>query len=285
MTDLAELRLRVKSVGARFRGTAEEDRKRNERLSSLLSLVEEGFARSQHEIKRLNEELARSNEEKEQVQAMLQDLLAEGEATGARGTGTATRELEDRINRLVEAASSISGTVSSSAPEMTDDSATTMNTDEDDQTAVEPEIDTEPTRGPSEEVSEESPTVAEEIESEPVRKPDSDTRDVSAMSPVRAEEAVEEDESPGAEDGEEKEPLELTQMVTEEGTVVDVNPGQGHPAEEDRTTLQKIIERVTLQSDTLAEKPEPVNTSPDPNAALDENKEAKDRAASVRRRR
>ena len=284
MTDLAELRLRVKSVGARFRGTAEEDRKRNERLSSLLSLVEEGFARSQHEIKRLNEELARSNEEKEQVQAMLQDLLAEGEATGARGTGTATRELEDRINRLVEAASSISGTVSSSAPEMTDDSATTMNTDEDDQTAVEPEIDTEPTRGPSEEVSEETPTVAEEIESEPVRKPDSDTRDVSAMSPVRAEEAVEEDESPGAEDGEEKEPLELTQMVTEEGTVVDVNPGQGHPAEEDRTTLQKIIERVTLQSDTLAEKPEPVNTSPDPNAVLDENKEAKDRAASVRRR-
>jgi len=284
MTDLAELRLRVKSVGARFRGTAKEDRKRNDRLSSLLSLVEEGFARSQHEIKRLNEELARSNEEKEQVQAMLQDLLAEGEATGARGTGTAMRELEDRINRLVEAASSISGTVSSSAPEMTNDSATTMNTDEDDQTAVEPEIDTEPTRGPSEEVSKETPTVAEEIESEPVRKPDSDTRDVSAMSPVRAEEAVEEDESPGAEDGEEKEPLELTQMVTEEGTVVDVNPGQGHPAEKDRTTLQKIIKRVTLQSGTLAEKPKPVNTSPDPNAALDENKEARDRAASVRRR-
>jgi len=285
MTELAELRQRVEAVSARFGGTAEEDRKRNDRLSSLLSLVEEGFARSQHEIKRLNEELARSNEEKEQVQAMLQDLLAEGEATGARGTGTATRELEDRINRLVEAASSISGTVSSSAPEMTDDSATTMNTDEDDQTAVEPEIDTEPTRGPSEEDSEETPTVAEEIESEPVRKPDSDTRDVSAMSPVRAEEAVEEDDSPGAEDGEEKEPLELTQMVTEEGTVVDVNPGQGHPAEKDRTTLQKIIERVTLQSDTLAEKPEPVNTSPDPNAVLDENKEAKDRAASVRRRR
>ena len=63
-----------------------------------------------------------------------------------------------------------------------------------------------------------------------------------------------------------------------------MNPGQGHPAEKDRTALQKIIERVTLQSGTLAEKPKPVNTSPDPNAALDENKEAKDRAASVRRR-
>ncbi len=124
MTELAELQQRVKSVGARFRGTAEEDRKRNDRLSSLLSLVEEGFARSQHEIKRLSEELARANEEKQQIQALLQTLLAEGEDTGARGTGTAMRELEDRINRLVEAASSISGTTSSDAPEMTDDSTT-----------------------------------------------------------------------------------------------------------------------------------------------------------------
>ncbi len=96
MTNLAELRQRVKSVGARFRGTAEEDRKRGERLVSLLKSVEEGFARSQHEIKRLSEELARSNEEKEQFQAMLQDLLTEGEATGARGTGTATRKGDRR---------------------------------------------------------------------------------------------------------------------------------------------------------------------------------------------
>ncbi len=71
MTELAELRQRVMSVGARFKSTTEEDRKRSERLSRLLSLIEEGFARSQHEIKRLNEELARANEEKEQIQAML----------------------------------------------------------------------------------------------------------------------------------------------------------------------------------------------------------------------
>ncbi len=51
MTELADLRQRVKSVGARFRGTAEEDRTRSERLSSLLSAVEGGFARSQHETK------------------------------------------------------------------------------------------------------------------------------------------------------------------------------------------------------------------------------------------
>jgi len=69
----------------------------------------------------LNEELARANEEKEQIQAMLQDLLAEGEDTGARETGTAMRELADRIDRLFETASSISGAVSRGAPEMTKD--------------------------------------------------------------------------------------------------------------------------------------------------------------------
>ncbi len=254
MTDLAELRLRVKSVGARFRGTTEDDGKRSKRLSSLLSLIEEGFARSQHEIKRLSEELARANEEKQQIQAMLQALLAEGEATGARGPGTAMRELEDRINRLVETASSISGAASSDASEMTKDSPATVNTDEDDRTAARPEIDTEAAIKPSEEVSEEAPTAAEEVESEPVRKLESDTRETSTVIPVLTDEAAEEGESTGAEDGEEKDPLELTQMVTEERAVVDVNADQAHLAEKGRTTLQKIIKRVALQSGTLREE-------------------------------
>jgi len=254
MTELAELQQRVKSVGARFRGTTEDDRKRSKRLSSLLSLIEEGFARSQHEIKRLSEELARANEEKQQIQAMLQALLAEGDATGARGPGTAMRELEDRINRLVETASSISGAASSDASEMTKDSPATVNTDEDDRTAARPEIDTEAAIKPSEEVSEEAPTGAEEVESKPVRKLDSETRQASTMSPAAAEETAEEDEPTGTGDGEEKEPLELIQMITEEGAVVNVNADQDHPAEKDRTTLQKIIKRVSLQSGTLSEE-------------------------------
>ena len=77
-TDLAELRQRVKSVGARFGGAVEEDRKRSERLSSLLSVVEEGFARSQREIQRLHEELARAKEEKQQIQ----DCTKSGNSTG-----------------------------------------------------------------------------------------------------------------------------------------------------------------------------------------------------------
>ncbi len=205
MTDLAELRQRVKSVGEHVMGTAEEDRKRSERLSRLLGVVEESLARSQQEIKRSNEDLACANDEIQQLRTMLQTLLAEVEDTGASGTSGAMRDLEDQANRLVESASSISGTVSSNAPEMTKDSPATVNTGEDDRTAAGPEIDTEPVIEPSEEVSE-------------------------------------------------KASLELTQMVTEDGAVVKLNTNQGHPTENDRTTLQKIIKRVSLQSGTISEE-------------------------------
>ena len=211
MTDLAELRQRVESAGARFRGTAEEDRKRSEQLSRLLGGVEESFARSQQEIKRSNEGLACANDEIQQLRTMLQTLLAEVEDTGASGTSGAKRDLEDQANRLVEAASSISETVSSSAPEITRDSPAPVNTDEDDRTAAGPEIETEPAIGPSEEASENAP-------------------------------------------------LELTQMVTEDGAVVILNAAQGHPTENDRAALQKIIKRVSLQTGTLGEEQEQANT-------------------------
>ncbi len=244
MTELAELRQRVTSVGARFRGTNEEDRKRSERLVSLLKSVEEGFARSQHENKRLNEELACANEEKQQIQAMLQTLLAEGEDTGTRGTGAAMRDLEDRIDRLVETASSVSGAASSDAPEMTKDSPATVNTDEDDRTTARPEIAAEAAIRPSEEVLEEAPTASEEVESKPIRELESDTRETSTVIPILTDEAAEEDVFIGTKGGEETEPLELTQMVAEEGAVVDVNADQGQSAEKDRPTLQQNITRV-----------------------------------------
>ncbi len=211
MTDLAELRQRVKSVGEHFVDTAEEDRKRSERVSRLLGVVKESFARSQQEIKRSNEDLACANDEVQQLRTMVQALLAESEDTGARGTSGEMRDLEDQANRLLEAASSISGTVSSSAPEMTEHSPATVNTGDDDRTAAGPEIDTEPVIEPSEEVSE-------------------------------------------------KASLELTQMVTEDGAVVKSNTAQGHLAENDRATLQKIIKRVSLQTGILGEEQEQANT-------------------------
>ncbi len=220
MTDLAELRQHVKSVGEHFISTAEEDRKRSERVSRLLGVVEESFARSQQKIERSNEDLACANEdlacandEVQQLRTMLQALLAVVKDTGASGTSGAMRDLEDQANCLVEAASSISGTVSSSAPEMTKDSpAEAWPFDDhqtaDDRTAAGPEIDTEPVIEPSEEISE-------------------------------------------------KASLELTQMVTEDGAVVKSNTAQGHLPEKDRSTLQKIIKRVNLQKGTFGEEVAP----------------------------
>ncbi len=121
---------------------------------------------------------------------------------------------------------------------MTKDSPATVNTDEDNRAAAGPEIAAEAAVKPPEGVSEEAPTAAEEVESKPVRKLDSETRETSTMIPVLIDEAAEESESTGAEDGAEKEP-----------------------------TLQDIIERISLQLGTLGEEQEQANTSPDLDAA------------------
>jgi hypothetical protein len=102
------------------------------------------------------------------------------------------RELEDRIDRLVETASSISGAASSDAPEMTKDSPATVNTDEDDRTTAGPEIAAEAAIRPSEEVLEEAPTASEEVESKPIRELESDTRETSTVIPILTDEAAEE---------------------------------------------------------------------------------------------
>ncbi len=166
VTELAELRQRVEAAGERLGEAAEEDQKLHERLSGLLSVVEEGFAHSQHKIESLSEELARANEEKQQLQAMLQTLLAGAEDDSVRGIGATRRELEVHINRLVETASSINGTLGEGAPEMTKGSPVTVNTDEDDGTTAGP-TDTEPVIRPSEAVSEDAPTLAEEATGKP----------------------------------------------------------------------------------------------------------------------
>jgi antitoxin (DNA-binding transcriptional repressor) of toxin-antitoxin stability system len=317
MIELAELRQRVEAAGESLGEAAAENQKLHERLLGLLSVVEECFAHSQHKIESLSEELARTNEEKQQLQAMLQTLLAETEGDSVRAIGATRRELEARINSLVEAASSISGTLGEGATKLTMGSVVTVNTIEDDGTTAGP-TDTEPVIRPSEAVSEETLTDVEEVKGEPgheakeeaksdltiaelsnlyvaqgctaekpttlvtdeARTPRSkllqrvqagtDVGETSSMSPVSGEEATQEREPPGTEDGEEKMPLELTQMVAEDGAVVDLNDDQGQPAEKDRATVQEIIKRVSLLTGTLRQ--EQVSTSPDPDAAPEEDK-------------
>jgi hypothetical protein len=317
VTELAELRQRVEAAGESLGEAAAENQKLHERLLGLLSVVEECFAHSQHKIESLSEELARTNEEKQQLQAMLQTLLAETEGDSVRAIGATRRELEARINSLVEAASSISGTLGEGATKLTMGSVVTVNTIEDDGTTAGP-TDTEPVIRPSEAVSEETLTDVEEVKGEPGRESKEEAKsdltiaelsnlyvaqgctaekpttlvtdkartpwsklvqrvqaennvgETSTMSPAGAEEAAEEGDPPGTEGGEEKEPLELTQMVAEDGAMVDLNADQNQPAEANRTTVQQIIERVSLMTGTLRE--EQANTSPDSEAAPEEDK-------------
>ncbi len=157
----------MRAAEARLGEAAEEDRKRNERLSGLLGVVEEGFACSQHRIESLSEELARANQEKQQLQAMLQTLLAAVEDHGAHGIGAVRRELEARIDRLSEAALSTRGTRGESAPEMTKGCPATVSSDEEDSVAAGSETGTEPAVRRSEAVSEDAPTLAEEAKDKP----------------------------------------------------------------------------------------------------------------------
>ncbi len=243
VTELAELRQRVEAAGESLGEAAAENQKLHERLLGLLSVVEECFAHSQHKIESLSEELARTNEEKQQLQAMLQTLLAETEGDSVRAIGATRRELEARINSLVEAASSISETLGEGATKSTMGSAVTVNTIEDDGTAVGSETGTEPAVRRSEEILKKALAVSEKVE------------------PL------------GTEGGEENEPLELTQMVAEGEAVVDLNTDKSQSPVADRTTVQQIIKRVSLMTGTLRE--EQANTSPESEAAPEEDKKVK----------
>ena len=120
---ISELQQRVNAIEVRFSGSVEESRERSERLSSLLEAMEEGFARSRRDFERLNDELVRVSEENQQLRGMLQTLLAVTDDSTVRGIGAAMRELETRINRLVDTASSISGTLGQSPSDMVRDSS------------------------------------------------------------------------------------------------------------------------------------------------------------------
>ncbi len=109
--DMSELQRRVEAIQHRFSGSAQESRERGERLVGLIEAMEQGFVRSQRDIESLTRELTRANDENRQLRSMLHTLLAVTDDSDPRGLGAAMRELESQINRLVETASSISGTL------------------------------------------------------------------------------------------------------------------------------------------------------------------------------
>jgi len=100
--DLSELRQRIEAVGERFGEMSEDGRRRGERLADLLDEVESGFVRDRLELDRLRQALAMAHEEKAQIVALLQKLLAITEHVNGLGERAALYDLEARVDRLYD---------------------------------------------------------------------------------------------------------------------------------------------------------------------------------------
>ncbi len=101
-SELRKLQQRVNAVGARFSGTADENRQRNHRLAGLIGAVEDGLSRSQRQVSDLRQDLAHANEKIQHLEAMLHELLSLTESAGAPSEAKALRDLEARIGRLAD---------------------------------------------------------------------------------------------------------------------------------------------------------------------------------------
>jgi hypothetical protein len=198
MTEIAELEQRTSALVARYDSRAKKDRERRERLAELLGKIEEYLAGSQREMERMSAERALVDEENRQLRAMLQDLLSATEDTSAPGTAPAMRDLESRIERLVDTASSITAMLREGGETAADLERATSLPAEDAEAAPEDGKDT--------------PQVVE--------------------------------------NGEDREPLELTQMVTAEDPAEDASPepqeesGSDNGSGEDQTTVTRLIKRL-----------------------------------------
>lgn len=100
--DLSELRQRIEAVGERFGEMTEDSRRRGERLADLLDEVESGFMRDRLELDRLKQALAKAHEDKAQLLALLDKLLAVTEHANGLGERSALYDLEARVDRLYD---------------------------------------------------------------------------------------------------------------------------------------------------------------------------------------
>jgi predicted nucleic acid-binding Zn-ribbon protein len=81
MSEISDLKQRVEAVGAKFGRLAEQESSYGERLTDLLTAVEEGFARSQTETRKLNSDLESAQDE---VKKLTGELDAAKEETRQR---------------------------------------------------------------------------------------------------------------------------------------------------------------------------------------------------------
>ena len=101
MAGLDELRTRVEAAEEQFGLIAAESTKYSERLTGLMSKMELAHADQQREIAALNGRLGQFERENGSLKSMLHGLLQAMENGGQGEIGTAVREMESRIGRLV----------------------------------------------------------------------------------------------------------------------------------------------------------------------------------------
>ncbi|MEE8225510.1 MAG: hypothetical protein V3R30_01720 [Kiloniellales bacterium] len=249
MSDISELQQRVRDAGQRYGQLAEQDRQYGARLSSLLTQVEEGLARGRQEIDELKAELTRIQAENEQLKAMLQNLLAALENGGGQGLGTAMHELEGRINRLTETASAIS------------DSSHAKDND-----AVRQPGTTEPPEA----------IEAKPAESVPTKPPTADLEILATAEHTEPSEPTDASPDPDEPSGDGPPPraADLVQLPD--------SPRKSlaeAPSDDDISTVNKIIQRISLLTGEFREADDKADTPPASQAAPEEEPEAEERSS------
>jgi uncharacterized phage infection (PIP) family protein YhgE len=252
MSNISELQQRVRDAGQRVGQLSEQDRQYGARLSSLLTQVEEGLARGRQEIDEIKGELTRVQAENEQLKAMLQNLLATLENGGGQSLGTAMHELEGRISRLTETASAISDSLHGK------DSADNGQPGTTEPAAV---IISEP----AESAETEPPTAEPETfaDAEPTETTETDEpADVSS----------DPDEPSG--DGPPPPAADLVQMPDSPRKSV-----AEAPSDDDISTVNKIIQRISLLTGELRETDNEADAPPTSGATSEEDPETDERSA------
>lgn len=104
MAGLDDLRKRVEAAEQHFGLIATQSRKYSERLTALVSQMEQTHGEQQCEIAALNGRLGQFEQENRQLKSMLMGLLQAIESGGDRGIDHAVRDLEGRIGRMIGSA-------------------------------------------------------------------------------------------------------------------------------------------------------------------------------------
>jgi uncharacterized phage infection (PIP) family protein YhgE len=251
MSNISEFQQRVRDAGQRFGQLAEQDRQYGARLSSLLAQVEEGLARGRKEIDGLKGELTRIQAENEQLRAMLQNLLSALDEGGDLDAGPAMHELEGRIGRLTETASAINDSLRDKEGEANKQSGTPESPE-----TVVPE--------PAESAATEPPPAEPEI-----------------LDTARAEPGEPATASPDPDEPSDDDPPPLA------ADLVELPDGPQRalaeaPSDDDISTVNKIIQRISLLTGEFREADKKADAPPAPEAALEDESKTKEPTSQSR---